>query len=211
MLQAAQLIPSIAFGLFDKVVKSIDANIAPVIDSSFGSVSRWMPESMSASEAAPKMSENRRRWIDDYSASVEFLDSILEASVSAMCTENTIGVNDEIRLCLKKRGDATWGECEDFQLFVEKLAELERQSAREAKLLIKIYFGEIDSMIGDKGRGYMQTCWSGKDDEFADAFDFVSVIVKDSDHNNLLTFVAVLEEIVGAVAGLKNAAKITNS
>lgn len=214
MLEAAQLIPNIAFGLFDKVVKSIDTNIAPFMDFSLGSVSRWMPESMSASEgAAPQMSENRRRWIGDYSASVEFLDSILDASVSAMYTENTTGVNEEIRLCLKKGGDATWGECEDFRLFVKKLADQERQSSarEEARLKINIYFGENDSMIEDKGRRYMQTCWNGTDGEYADAFDFGSKIVKDSDHNNLLTFVAVLEEIVGAVAGLEDAAKITNN
>ena len=65
-------------------------------------------------------------------------------------------------------------------------------------------------MIEDKGRRYMQTYWKGKDTGYAGKFDFVSTIVRDSDHNNLLTFVAVLEETVGAVAGLEDAAKTTN-
>jgi hypothetical protein len=199
MLQAAQLIPSFAFGSWNTVVKSIATSIAPAIGSSVGFVGKWLSDSKP--EAESNVSKNRLHWQKEYGVSGEFLDTIMEALFNTMYAESTVGANSEARQCLKKEGDGTWGECEDYEAFVQKLVAKERTHGQEAKLRIDIFFAQDDALVGQRGQRYMEACWSGQGG-FADVLEFASSTVDGSDHDSVLTMIAVLEEIVGRVVGV---------
>lgn len=203
LLQAARLLPSAAFGSWNKLVESIATVMGPAIGSSIGTIGKWLPKSTSASDAELETAKNRLHWQSGYGLSVEFLDTASDAVLGAMFAENTVGANSEARQCLKKHGDGTWGECEDFQIFVEKLVAQERSRTQEAKLRVKILFAESDAMIGQQGQQYMKACWDKS--EFADVLNFTSATVDAADHDSLMAMAAVLENVLGDVVG-ENAA-----
>lgn len=190
-MQVARMVPNFAFGSWNTIVKSIATNIGPAIGSSVGFVGKWL----SGSNPAPE-SENRLHWKREYGVSTEFLDTIGDAALGAMYKENTVGANSEARLCLKKAGNGTWGECEDFQDFVRMLVAQERSREQEAKLRVKMLFAEDDALIGREGQRYMEACWD-RDGEFADVLEFTSATVDDSDHDSLMMMAAVMEEVIG--------------
>lgn len=204
MLQAAQLVPNIAFGSLNSLIKAM-ATIVPAVGSSVGFVGKWLSESTPASGSGSEISENRLHWQKAYGVSNEFLDTILDASLEAMYAENTAGSNSEVRQCLKKEGDGTWGVCEDFEVFVRELAARERSRGPGPKIRVKILFAEEDPMIGVVGRRYMESCWDCEG-KFGDVLEFTSAGVEGADHNSIVTLVAVLEEILGDVVSGDDAA-----
>lgn len=114
--------------------------------------------------------------------------------------EDTRGLNDETRLCLKK--GVTWDECEDFDEFVKRLAAREDQGTAGGKLRVKILFAQQDSMIGQRGRQYMMECWERNcRTETGQAFDVIAKTVDDTDHDGVPGRLNVLEEILGDVLG----------
>ena len=121
--------------------------------------------------------------------------------------ENTKGLNDETRLCLKK--GVTWGECEDFDEYIKNLAAREEQGVAGAKLRVKILFAQQDSMIGQRGRQYMEECWERNcRTETGQAFDVLVKTVDDTDHDGLPGKLNVLEEILGDVLGEVQVAEV---
>ncbi|QPG97209.1 hypothetical protein C2857_005959 [Epichloe festucae Fl1] len=205
LLQAARLlVPGAAFGSWNNLVKSIATKIGPAIGSSIGTIGKWLPKSTSASDAEFETSKNRLHWQSGYGLSTEFLDTAPDALLGAMFAENTVGANSEAMQCLKKQGDGTWGECEDFRVFVEKLVAQERSRTQEAKLRVKTLFAENDAIVGQQGQQYMEACWDKS--EFADVLNFTSATVDGADHESLMIMAAVLENVLGDVVG-ENAAQ----
>ena len=186
LLQAAQILPSGVFGGLDTLSRTVATTVGPAIGSSISFAFSLLP-----SKPAPE-SENRTRWKTEYGVSAAVLDG--DAACEAMYCETLAGMNDEARLCLRKDG-STWEACDDFEAFVKKLDEKEKD--RTEKLKVRIYFAEEDSLIGEKGKQYMEKCWSE-----VDAIEYSSVTVPGSNHDSLVTTAAVLEEIVRDVTGV---------
>ncbi|KAJ4147064.1 hypothetical protein LMH87_001616 [Akanthomyces muscarius] len=197
LLQAAQLLPSTVLGCFDSVAKSLDTYVGPIIGSSLSFMDSWFP---SAAEPESAAVARLLRWQSEYGMPNDFLDAILQAAVRAGMAESTKGLNDETRLCLKK--SVTWGECEDFDEYVKKLAAREEQRAEGSRLRVKILFAQKDSMIGQRGRQYMEECWERNcRTETGQAFDVLAKTVDDTDHDGVPGRLTVLEEILGDLVG----------
>lgn len=196
MLQAAQFLPNMLFGSLDTTLKAINSNIAPVIGSSLSFMSSWLPQT---TPTAPKMTDNRLRWQRDYGYSLEYINDVMDSIHTRMAEESTAGANDEARLCLKKGGDNTWGECEDFDIYVKKLLTREKLREGEPKLNVRIIFAREDNMIGKAGQEYMEKCWA-QDSELMDAIIYKATTF-DADHDSLMTKAEVLEEVVTHVLG----------
>ena len=108
-------------------------------------------------------------------------------------SESTVGANREALLCLKKGTEGLWGVCDDYKDFLRRLAERER--AETSKVKVRVFFAAEDSMIGVKGRAYMDCCWKEQDE-----LDFESRIVANTDHDSVLQSVEVLESVFREVA-----------
>ncbi|XWX01452.1 hypothetical protein V2A60_009480 [Cordyceps javanica] len=192
-MQAAQMLPDVALGFVDTFSRSIGTYIAPAVGSSLTFMENWF-----AGGSQPDLvsEEKRRYWQKEYGVSAEFLNTVLEAVVQDGFQESTIGINDEARLCLRKGG--SWGECDDFTKFFGNLATLEMSRAQNPKLLIKILFAEQDSMIGQRGQQYMESCWR---QNYCDGQDVPFVIatstVEGTDHDGIAGKISVLEDVLG--------------
>lgn len=196
-LQAAQYIPNSALSYFDNIAKSLDSYVGPAIGSSVSFLDGWF-SGPGKSEPAPAPAV--LRWGSEYGMSKQFLESILQAGTRAGIAENTAGLNDEIRVCLKK--GSTWFDYDDPDKFVEKLAIREEQKIAQPRLRVKIIFAQHDSLIGDSGRQYLQQCWERNcHARHGLAIDFSAKIVEGTDHDSLLGKLAILEEVLSDVLG----------
>jgi hypothetical protein len=100
--------------------------------------------------------------------------------------ENTKGVNDEARLCLKSAEGTGWDAAESYPELVGNLKVVWEEKARNgsAKLKVKIVFAEEDVMIGVKGRKYFEDCWM--QEKCGDGIEVECEEAKGTDHESVL-------------------------
>lgn len=197
-MQMAQALPTSVFGILHHMPK-----IASASGAAFDKISNLLPSSsgLNAAETAP-LERNRQRIESEYGLSMELQKELQPQTLKAMLGENIVGADSEALCCLRKGPVGLWGECDDYAVFVKKLAELERSrrsgdgGSNPEKLRIRAYFAETDAMIGKKGQSYMEDCWKGSGgDEFRDMLDFTSTTVKETDHDSVVQSVEVLQQI----------------
>ncbi|KAJ3482550.1 hypothetical protein NLG97_g7539 [Lecanicillium saksenae] len=203
LLQAAQLIPNAAIGYFDTLTKSLDAYVGPVVGSSISIMDKWFS---SEEQPNPARAATRARWENEYGVSSEFLNNIGEACFRAGMAENSEGLNDETRLCLKK--GCTWDACDDYDELVKTLTAREVAAASPARLRVKILFAQQDAMIGERGARYMKDCWERNcGPETGRVIDLCTKTVDGTDHDSLCTKLVALEEVMRDVLGQDEAAE----
>ena len=131
---------------------------------------------------------NRRKIEAGYGLSRDFQAELDTELPKRIFGESTVGANREALLCLKKGPEGLWGVCDDYKVFIKRLAERERSETSKVK--VRVFFAAEDSMIGAKGREYMDCCWKEQDD-----LDFESRIVANTDHDSVLQSIEVLESV----------------
>lgn len=203
-MQMAQILPTSVFGIWHHMPK-----IASASGAAFDKISKILPSSsgLNAAETAP-LERNRQRIESEYGLPVELQKELQPQTLKTMLGENMVGADSEALCCLRKGPAGLWGECDDYALFVKKLADLERSRRAEdyggnrEKLRIRAYFAETDAMIGKKGQSYMEGCWKGNTgDEFQDVLDFTTTTVKETDHDSVVQSVEVLKQIFLSAGG----------
>ena len=87
-----------------------------------------------------------------------------------MFAENNVGVGDDLLLCLKRKG-ISWGLFSDYREALDLLRsqEMDLLSTRNpdgqrAKLKVKTFFAEEDSLIGDRGAAWFESLWVGQEE-----------------------------------------------
>lgn len=203
-MQMAQTLPTSVFGIWHHIPKVVSAGGA-----AFGKISNLLPSSSGLGAAeSPPLERNRQRLEDEYGLSLELQNELQPLTFKSILSENTVGADSEALCCLRKGPAGLWGDCDNYMLFVGKLAELERgRRADEGavgreKLRINAYFAETDAMIGKKGQSYMEDCWrGGAGDEFEDLLEFTTTTVKDTDHDSVVQSVEVLKQIFLSAGG----------
>ena len=136
---------------------------------------------------------NRRKIEAGYGLSRDFQAELDTELPKKIFSESTVGANREALLCLKKGPEGSWGVCNDYEEFIKRLVERER--AETSKVKVRVFFAAEDSMIGVKGREYMDCCWKEQDD-----LDFESRVVANTDHDSVLQSIEVLESVFREVA-----------
>lgn len=136
---------------------------------------------------------NRRKIEAEYGLSRDFQAEVDAELPRRIFSESTVGANRDALLCLKKGPEGLWGVCDDYEDFIKRLVERER--AETSKVKVRVFFAAEDSMIGVKGREYMDCCWEEQDD-----LDLESRIVADTDHDSVLQSIEVLESVFREVA-----------
>ncbi|KAJ6786126.1 hypothetical protein PWT90_02482 [Aphanocladium album] len=191
-LQAAQLIPNAAIGYFDKLIKSLDTYVGPVVRSSVRVVDKWFP---SAAQPDPGRTAAAARWETEYGIPKARLGPLLVACFRAAMAENSEGLNDETRLCLKR--GTTWDACDDYDNFVKALAARETAAAADARLRVKVFLAQQDALAGERGKRYMRECWERNcGGETGQSIDVCVKTVDDTDHDSVLDKLVILEEVM---------------
>ncbi|KAJ6004376.1 hypothetical protein N7522_006021 [Penicillium canescens] len=202
-MQMLQYIPTKAFGIWHRIPRFFLLQAAPAFASS-GAVVKKVTNAISSNDTSSQDNshqEKQRRHIEEvYGVSRDMqaeLDSLMH---KYMFEENTVGANSEALQCLRKEPNNTWGKCEDYEVFVREIVDLERGRDREgAPLRIQAYFAESDVMIGKKGQTYFEECWRGTNGEYKDVVEFASTTVPGTDHDTLALSVDVWEGIFQGV------------
>lgn len=152
-----------------------------------GAFSGFNPDKTNAVEV------NRRKIEAGYGLSRDFQAKLDTELPRRIFSESTVGANREALLCLKKGPEGLWGVCDDYEDFIKRL--IERERAETSKVKVRVFFAAEDSMIGVKGREYMDSCWKEHHD-----LDFESRIVANTDHDSVLQSIEVLESVFLEVA-----------
>ncbi|KAJ6190844.1 hypothetical protein N7519_000865 [Penicillium mononematosum] len=190
-MKMAQYIPTPAFKLWNRIPRLFLAN-----DGSATATSGAMVAKLSASfpsKSGDDQAKNRLYIAQNYGLDLDQQKEIDSLMMQGMFKENTVGSNSEAMQCLRKEPD-TWGKCEDYEVFVRELAELERGRGG-APLKVQVFFAESDSMIGKKGQDYVETCWHQIDDGDLGTIEFDSRVTSGTDHDSLVPSVEVWESI----------------
>ncbi|KAK4547187.1 hypothetical protein LTR36_001408 [Oleoguttula mirabilis] len=182
LLTLASKIPAGLFSSWNGIVRLVQTRVAPTASWSGGILSsaanlfRAETGTIHSAELSPG---------DKYGVSEEVGECIDKLQLNWLLAESTTAGNDEALLCLKKAG-ANWGVCEDYEDYVRRLAEQERRLKHEgtANLKIDTFFAASDVMIGQGGQQYFERCW--REGEVADAIDFGSTILPETDHDSAL-------------------------
>ncbi|KKK24834.1 hypothetical protein P175DRAFT_0469158 [Aspergillus ochraceoroseus IBT 24754] len=215
-MQMAQYIPTAAFSLWNRVPKFFLLKAGPVFASS-GVVASTVSTAVSSStghgdgQENSELEKNRQRIERDYGISRDVQAELDNLVFKSMFAENTIGANSEALQCLRKGpgGAASWGKAQDYRTFVKEFVDRERKGRSEglslgARLRIRAYFGETDSMIGKLGQTYVEECWQGTENGagFEDVLDFDTRTIPGTDHNSLVQSVVALESVMIHAGGL---------
>jgi hypothetical protein len=106
--------------------------------------------------------------------------------VKSQFAENMSGADEELKLCLRKGGDASWGEAVDYAKCVRRIAANEEVllgGRREAaRLIVNASFTGSDVMIGKRGQEYFENCWR----EGRGMVDFTTKTFVGTDHDAVL-------------------------
>ncbi|KAF7562251.1 hypothetical protein G7046_g1894 [Stylonectria norvegica] len=210
-VQMLQYIPAKAFGIWNLLPKFFVLEAGPALASSGALIGKFsnMFSPSSATGDAQDMTElekNRQKREVDYGLPRDVQVELDQLAMKHMFEENTVGANSEALQCLKK-GNCSWGKCEDYQVFIRELVETEKalrhsgeSDARRKRLKVRTYFAESDALIGKQGQLYMEECWRGNETgAVAEVIDFETQTVAGVDHDTLVQSIETLERIfVGA-------------
>lgn len=216
-MQAAQLLPVGAFGVWHLLPKFFAVHAGPAFASSGTFFTRLgsaiSPQQQGEGEGEGQREEgdeNAKRLERDYGLGPDALGALRGATTRSMFAESTVGANSEALLCLRKGPGADWGCCGDYGAFVRQLAasEGERRAGAvnadrsPARLKVRAYFAESDALTGTKGQEYVARCFESQiDGPWVEAIDFAATTVPGTNHDSVIDHVATLEEIFVQAGG----------
>lgn len=191
-MKMARYIPSPAFKLWHHIPRLFlaqDGSATATSGAVIGNVSAVLSPKSSEQQA-----KNRLYIAQNYGLELDQQKEIDSAMMQFMFQENTVGSNSEALHCLRKEPN-TWGICEDYEVFVRELGELER-GRYGVPVRVQAFFAESDSMIGKKGQAYFEKCWHQRNDGYLSAgFEFESRVMAGTDHDSLVQSAEVWESI----------------
>jgi hypothetical protein len=195
-MKVAKYIPAPVFQLWHHIPRLFLSQDGSATATSGEAIAKF--SAMFSSGAAEERDKNRRYIEDNYGLSMDQQNEISAAMMQFMFKENAAGSDSEAMQCLRK-SPSTWGNCEDYNLFVRDLVERERERDRAGvPLKVNAYFAEEDSMIGKQGQAYFEKCWQQEGlGGLGDVLTFESTTIPGSDHDSLVQSAEVWERILG--------------
>ncbi|KAL4886513.1 Alpha/Beta hydrolase protein [Aspergillus karnatakaensis] len=203
-LQAAQYIPTMAFGAWHHIPRFFVTQASPVFASSGALVRRMSMTSGlgGASQEADRtfLDANYRRVERDYGVPVKQSAELARLAVEYMFAENTVGANSEALHCLKKVKGGDWGFCDDYAVCAKTLGARERtrKGGGRGSMTLRVFHAETDALVGMKGQKYLEECWRNLG-EGSDGVEFISRVVDGTDHDTVSQAVEVWEEIFASI------------
>lgn len=166
----ASLLPDPLIDHWNGLTNFLINTVNPKLDSSGGVITGFssmfrFPSAKEKTKQAQK--EEEEKCIQGYGVSRDVKKEYDRLVFKYGFAEQTVGANDEARLCLKCLG-SSWGAWENCEAFVEKTKRVWEERSRgpdgqiieEKRLSIAVNFAEEDIMIGTKGKKYFEQCWA---------------------------------------------------
>ncbi|RAL66229.1 hypothetical protein DID88_005901 [Monilinia fructigena] len=196
-LQIASILPDSVLNHWSPVVNFIVNNATPTIASSGGAFAAFRSSFFAPGiTAATQREAAEQNYREGYGVSIETKKEMESLLLKWAFLEDTQGINDEARLCLKKTEDCSWGACEDYQEMVKSLVEMWTQRVegnQSAILEVKIQLAEEDMMIGEKGKEYFRKCWTNEN--WIAGIKATCEQLEGTDHGTVLDPLKSLQEI----------------
>ncbi|KAI9039374.1 uncharacterized protein KD926_009517 [Aspergillus affinis] len=214
-MQMAQFLPTRVFSIWNQIPKFLLLTATPVLESSGTIVNKVSSVSGTApsGSGSAQVERNRDRLESEHGMSKEVQKELEPLTWRFMFEESTQGANDEALQCLCKGPAGSWGVCEDYERYVREVVERERNRGHAGgRLVVRGFFAESDTMIGEKGRRYVEGCWRGHGSSytdsdsggFDDAVDFETAVVPGTDHNTVSQETGLLERIFLEAGGRRS-------
>lgn len=133
-----------------------------------------------------KQEEEARRCLRGFGIPLEERDVNTKLILKRIFSEDTKGVNDEARMCLKSTKGTSWFACEDYKEYVRELEKEWQGRVAEgaSKLRVDIVLPETDILVGEKGMQYFKDCWEGEASGLG--IEVTCVRVEGADHDSTL-------------------------
>jgi hypothetical protein len=175
---------------WDNVNGFIVNRASPTLASSSGVLSAFAGffRGKDGNETKKKVEEEERKCKEGYGMSLSVKKELEKMTCKYIFEENTKGLNDEARLCLKSTEGCGWDACEDYPEYVKNLKQSwEKKTDGEGgkgKLKVKIVFAEEDAMIGKKGMEYFKECWT--QEKCGRGIEVECVQIEGTDHDSVM-------------------------
>ncbi|KAH8820397.1 Alpha/Beta hydrolase protein [Xylogone sp. PMI_703] len=169
-LYAASLLPDTLLNHWSGLMGFLINSVNPKLDSSGGAITGFssvfrLPSSKAKTEQL-KVEEDKKV-ASGYGLTKEGKKELDRLIFKNAFAEQSVGANEEARLCLKSLG-STWGAWDDSEGYVEEMRKFwegrsvgpDGEIVNERKLSVTVHFAEDDVMIGQKGRKYFEKCWT---------------------------------------------------
>lgn len=212
IMQAAQYVPGPAYSLFNGLSRFAARGIMTTVSSSQAVLSTF-----GFGKPSDEEEQVIKNWSQGNSAEIEKLCGVSRKMQGALevqtlehiFSESTKGSSDEARHCARKIPPGSWGNADDYSVFVKDLAKLELSRREDrtdattpvARLHVNAFFATVDSIVGEGGQKYVNKCWNGSEGEFTEAFDFDSKTITGSDHDGLVMSVEMWREVAACIHG----------
>jgi hypothetical protein len=155
------MLPNTVLNHWNKVMSFAVTTAQPAFAFSGGAFTSVASAIKDKVKTAKQKEEEGRKCLDGYGMSLELKEDLDKAIFQYAFAENSIGANDEARLCLKSVSGITWDICDNYEECVKTLAEAWDKRVAEGwkPLRVDIYLPEEDMMVGNKGMQYFEDCW----------------------------------------------------
>lgn len=155
------MLPNIFLNHWNKVLNFAVTNVAPAFSFSGGISTAVVSPFKDKLKGQKQKEDDERKCLDGYGIPLDLKEEVDDTFFKYAFEEDTAGMNDEARLCLKSMAGTTWGKCEDYEECVRSLAETwdKRVEEGEKALRVDIFLPEEDIMVGQKGMRYFEECW----------------------------------------------------
>lgn len=177
-MSITQSLPRVMIEQMDKLASVVTTVSAPVMSTSFGLSDVVLGFlGVKSSSGQTGRSEVDRQ--------ILFEDALQPRMIKFVYREAVHGLSQDAVLLMKRtESDSGWADWGDYDNLVPRLAEALR--SRDMRLVVEVFLGETDYMIGDagsKGPEWFSQCWKSVSEGDDSPIDFSSTVVKGADHN----------------------------
>ena len=155
------MLPNNLLNHWNKLAGFMINSAQPAFGASDGAVMAIKSAFKSKAVTLEQKGEEARQLLAGFGISVDVKKEVDKLIFKYGFEENTDGVNDEARMCLKSTSGTSWHTCEDYPECVRNLAQAWENRVQDggSKLKVKIILPGSDHMVGDKGMRYFENCW----------------------------------------------------
>jgi hypothetical protein len=178
------MLPNTLLNHWNKVLSFTISSVAPTIAFSGGISAAVVAPFKDKVKTQMQKEEEKRKCLDGYGITLELKEVVDATFFKFAFAENTTGLNDEARLCLKSVGGISWDACDNYEEYVRTLAEFwdKRIEDGSKPLRVDIFLPEEDVMVGEKGMKYFEECW--KEESRGNGIKVECVRWKGTDHDS---------------------------
>jgi hypothetical protein len=155
------MLPNTLLNQLNRVMRFVVITASPAFATSSDAATLAASDFRSKARTERQKEEAEKKCEEGYGVSLGLKEALDKAVFRFAFAEDTMGANDEARMCLKSVKGLSWGACEDYEVCVKALQTVwnERVAEGGTPLTVNVFLPEEDLMVGEKGMKYFENCW----------------------------------------------------